>query len=209
MNITENAPAVLLLNLAQGLTSEESKRLKELSSITPSNKAEAAKLQKESEYLIKKRSTPNETLGFSGWIPIPLIGSEILPFLPDSYTSTIMKRVETVGDSVVMSSTMSTSTINIKTRSNDLANTIINACHVLYAMDDSFARIAFFSPEMVVTSGVFLAMSRSINLGDTEEQIISIQVQNGTPNIDILKKLTSKSEDSIELLPITDEAIVS
>ncbi|MDG3034172.1 hypothetical protein P7245_22355 [Vibrio parahaemolyticus] len=200
MNVSSMAPAILCVNIAQGLTEKENAELRKLTASTPSDAAKAQQSKERIEELLKKRSAPNDKPGLEGWIVIPLLGSDIIPFLPDSYTSSIVKRVETVGDGVVMSSTMNAANINIKTHSCDLANAIVNVCQILYGLEDSFARIAFFSPEMVVTSGVFLSMTRSVVLGQTEEQIISIQVQQGTPKIDIAKQLLSKQETSTEVI---------
>ena len=207
MNITNLAPAILGVNIAQGLTAQEREELRTLTAATPSNKEVSDDNAKRIEELIKKRSAPNETIGYEGWIMIPLLGSEIIPFLPDSYTSSVIKRVETVGDQVVMSSTMNASSINIKTHSCDLANAIVNVCQILYSNEDNFARIAFFSPELVVTSGIFLSMTRSIVLGQTEEQIISIQTQQGTPKMDIAKQLLSKQEKSKEVIDATAKVV--
>lgn len=207
--ITDNAPAVLLLNLAEGLTEEEKEALATEQAKTPKNDEDKQAIEKKINDLIKKRSAPNETKGFSGWIPVPLLGSEIIPFLPESYNASVVKRIETVGGDVVMSSSMATSTINIKTKSNDLVNTIINACQLIYSMDDSFARIAFFSPELIVNGGVFVSMVRSVNLGQTEEQIISITVQNGSPKENYLKQIADKKPESIALLPVDTPIINS
>lgn len=193
--ITENAPAVLFIQLAKGLTESEELELETELAKTPKDLDDATTIKAKIDALKKKQSEPNNTFGYEGWIPIPLIGSKVIPFLPNDYQSTIMKRVETVGSEVVMSGTMSTSTINIKTGSSDLINSIVNSCHLLYSMKDSFARIAFFSPELTVSSGVFLSMSRSIMLGRTEEQIISIQVQNTTGDAAIKKRIADKKAE--------------
>jgi hypothetical protein len=191
--ITESAPSILFIQLAKGLTELEELDLETELAKAPKDLDDAKKIKENIDTLLKKKTSPNDTVGYEGWIPIPLLGTKIIPFLPDDMQATTMRRVETVGNYAVMSKTMSTSTINIKTVSGDLVNSIVNACHLLYSMTDSFARIAFFSPELIVTKGIFLSMSRSISTSTTE-QIISIQVQNESPNTAILKKATEKTK---------------
>ncbi|EHN70920.1 hypothetical protein [Aliivibrio fischeri] len=205
--IAENAPAILFIQLAKGLTELEELKLEELQAYTPINQEDANKTKEDIESLYKKINEPNESFGYEGWIPIPLIGSTFIPFLPKDFQSTVLKRVETVGNGVVMSSTMSSSTINIRTKNGDLVNSLVNACHLLYSMKDSFARIAFFSPELVISSGVFLSMARSIIMGQTEEQIISIQVQNNTSQSNVIKKSNLKNKTSLPFKSVTSNTV--
>jgi hypothetical protein len=204
--ITDNAPSILFIQLAKGLTESEELELETELAKTPKDLDDAKAIKNKIDELKKKQSAPNNTIGYEGWIPIPLLGTKIIPFLPSNMQATVLKRVETVGNDVVMSGTMSTSTINIKTNSGDLVNSIVNACHLLYAMKDSFARIAFFSPELIVSSGVFLSMSRSISTSTTE-QIISIQVQNSTPNAEVKKKLLENKSKKSPFAPVSTEIV--
>lgn len=202
--ITENAPAMLLIQLSQGLTPSEEEELRDLRAQTPQTKEEAEQVKADIEALIVKQSQPMNSTTFEGWIPITLTGSEIVPFLPDGYQSTVMKRIETIGADVVTSKTLSTSTINIKTGSSDLINSIVNACQFLYSLDDAMPRLAFFSPELVVTSGIFLSMSRSVGIGTTTEQIISIQIQNGDPSEPIRVQTAAKKEEATVIFEVGD-----
>lgn len=171
--ITENAPPVMLLWLDEVLSDAERKRVKEIKATAPKDKSEALALEQELKAFEKKLTE------LRAGAPVPLVfDGVILGALPDGYQRISTKTIEMIGDEVTSAKTLNSATINFRVTGDDFVNLALGLFERLFLLDDSLPRIDFYSPQLIFEAATLLNYSR-YSRADTNEQIISIEVQKG------------------------------
>ncbi|ENP0841194.1 hypothetical protein ACCI44_003633 [Vibrio parahaemolyticus] len=171
--ITQKAPPLFLLYLDETLSEDEQKELAELNAKAGPTKEDYARIKElTEEYQDLRKTTP---------IPIPIIG-DLIGMIPDGYKQAVVKGIDMAGDTPILKGNVNTSTITLRSGSNDFINAMIGLASWLFQKQDSLPRISFFSPEMVVIGGRLLNMSVATK-ADTTEKVLVFEMQKGDSSI--------------------------
>ncbi|MCD1413731.1 hypothetical protein IOC51_06735 [Vibrio parahaemolyticus] len=191
--ISEKAPPLFLIYLDDTLSSEEQKELLELdgkADITKEDNARITTLTEKSQNL--RNTTP---------IPIPIIG-DLIGMIPDGYKQSVVKSIDVAGGTPVLKGNINTSTITLRSSSNDFINAMIGLASWLFQKQDSLPRVSFFSPEMVIIGGTLLNMALATK-SDTTEKVLTFEMQKGDASI----IGNSSSQNQVTNIPKTVEVI--
>ncbi|EPS5918254.1 TPA: hypothetical protein ACPVXI_001951 [Vibrio parahaemolyticus] len=191
--ISEKAPPLFLIYLDDTLSSEEQKELLELdgkAGITKEDNARITTLTEKSQNL--RNTTP---------IPIPIIG-DLIGMIPDGYKQSVVKSIDVAGGTPVLKGNINTSTITLRSSSNDFINAMIGLASWLFQKQDSLPRVSFFSPEMVIIGGTLLNMTLATK-SDTTEKVLTFEMQKGDASI----IGNSSSQNQVTNIPKTVEVI--
>ncbi|EHR0247438.1 hypothetical protein KS665_003660 [Vibrio parahaemolyticus] len=191
--ISEKAPPLFLIYLDDTLSSEEQKELLELdgkADITKEDNARITTLTEKSKNL--RNTTP---------IPIPIIG-DLIGMIPDGYKQSVVKSIDVAGGTPVLKGNINTSTITLRSSSNDFINAMIGLASWLFQKQDSLPRVSFFSPEMVIIGGTLLNMTLATK-SDTTEKVLTFEMQKGDASI----MGNSSSQNQVTNIPKTVEVI--
>ncbi|EGQ8054275.1 hypothetical protein HPX47_001634 [Vibrio alginolyticus] len=191
--ISEKAPPLFLIYLDDTLSSEEQKELLELdgkAGITKEDNARITTLTEKSQNL--RSTTP---------IPIPIIG-DLIGMIPDGYKQSVVKSIDVAGGTPVLKGNINTSTITLRSSSNDFINAMIGLASWLFQKQDSLPRVSFFSPEMVIIGGTLLNMTLATK-SDTTEKVLTFEMQKGDASI----IGNSSSQNQVTNIPKTVEVI--
>lgn len=167
--ITEKAPPIFLFYLDEMLTQDEQKRLYELNA---KGDLDDSQILEMSELVDKYKS-----LSKGNPIPVPLIG-DLIGMIPDGYKQSMIKTIDMIQNVPTVKGNINSSTITLKSGSNDFINAIMGVANYLFSQNDSLPRVCFFSAEMVVIGGVLLNMTKATRL-DSKEQVITMEIQKG------------------------------
>lgn len=171
--ITQKAPPLFLLYLDETLSEDKQKELAELNAkADPGDEGFARIKTLTEEYKDLRKTTP---------IPIPIIG-DLIGMIPDGYKQAVVKGIDMAGDVPILKGNINTSTITLRSGSNDFINAMIGLASWLFQKQDSLPRISFFSPEMVVIGGRLLNMSVATK-ADTTEKVLVFEMQKGDSSI--------------------------
>ncbi|EIO4560660.1 hypothetical protein LQM11_001216 [Vibrio parahaemolyticus] len=171
--ITQKAPPLFLIYLDDTLSESEQKQLYELNA--------KADYTPEDDAIIKSLTEKSEDLRSTTPIPIPIIG-DLIGMIPDGYKQAVVKGIDMAGDTPILKGNVNTSTITLRSGSNDFINAMIGLASWLFQKQDSLPRISFFSPEMVVIGGRLLNMSVATK-ADTTEKVLVFEMQKGDSSI--------------------------
>ncbi|CAH1521268.1 conserved hypothetical protein [Vibrio owensii] len=183
--ITGKAPPLFLFYLDDTLSESEQKQLLELNAkadLTPADQAAIEALTEKQNDL--RSTTP---------IPVPLIG-DLIGMIPDGYKQSVVKSIDVVADTPVLKGNLNTSTITLRTGSNDFINALIGLASWLFQKQDTLGRVSFFSPEMVVIGGTLLNMTLATK-ADTTEKVLTFEMQKGDSSI--IGKVSNKTPTNI------------
>ncbi|EID0698877.1 hypothetical protein L5186_002713 [Vibrio parahaemolyticus] len=185
--ITQKAPPLFLLYLDETLSEDKQKELAELNAKAGVTKEDMARIKElTEEYQDLRKTTP---------IPIPIIG-ELIGMIPDGYKQAVVKSIDMAGDAPILKGNINTSTITLRSGSNDFINAMIGLASWLFQKQDSLPRISFFSPEMVIIGGRLLNMSVATK-ADTTEKVLVFEMQKGDGSF------LKKNGDKLKLVPQT------
>ncbi|EHJ9984132.1 hypothetical protein KUK83_003329 [Vibrio parahaemolyticus] len=185
--ITQKAPPLFLLYLDETLSEDKQKELAELNAKAGVTKEDRARIKElTEEYQDLRKTTP---------IPIPIIG-ELIGMIPDGYKQAVVKSIDMAGDAPILKGNINTSTITLRSGSNDFINAMIGLASWLFQKQDSLPRISFFSPEMVIIGGRLLNMSVATK-ADTTEKVLVFEMQKGDSSF------LKKNGDKLKLVPQT------
>ncbi|EHK2853864.1 hypothetical protein QUN95_001727 [Vibrio parahaemolyticus] len=185
--ITQKAPPLFLLYLDETLSEDKQKELAELNAKAGVTKEDRARIKElTEEYQDLRKTTP---------IPIPIIG-ELIGMIPDGYKQAVVKSIDMAGDAPILKGNINTSTITLRSGSNDFINAMIGLASWLFQKQDSLPRISFFSPEMVIIGGRLLNMSVATK-ADTTEKVLVFEMQKGDGSF------LKKNGDKLKLVPQT------
>ncbi|PSV50039.1 hypothetical protein [Photobacterium indicum] len=190
--IVDKVPPILVFTLDQGMNTDDKKRLSDLTALEDMTEEQ----QDEYAYLLSYSDSIDKGFVLENWIPIP-IDADILGAQPDGYQTATTKKIQMVGNDPVLTGTSNSVTINIKTNSTILINTLLAFADYMFALNDSYPRMRYFSRDVVVLGGRLLSLSRSVN-ADTTEQIITLKIQKGDMG-NPLKISTNKGPIEVEL----------
>lgn len=191
--IVPSAPPVLLFSLERAISEDE---VKELATLTASHGLTEKQIERKNKILEKKYV--NSPL--LSWIPIP-VGTVITPFVPDSYKTTTIKRIEMAGSVPILRQSMNTETITFTSSSSIFINAMIFALDFMFQKANSFPSIKYFSNDMIILNGHLLNFTHSKKESSTQ-QMISIEIQKG--NVDKVVKV--KPSDDVAKKQITTHA---
>lgn len=168
---------VLLVDLSDALTQQESAELNKLMALQNPNAEQQAMIDK-----LKMKS--QEASGFLGGlarIPIILDG-EIIKAQPENYQQTMVKQITLFGDnSIGIKSVANTVTINIVTSSSKTGVSIFpdilyTIADVLASKQDSVARISYFGDNVLIPKGYLTRLSKSSS-ANSEREVITLEIQ--------------------------------
>ena len=183
----QSAPPLFLLYLDETLSEDKQKELAELNAKAGVTKEDRARIKElTEEYQDLRKTTP---------IPIPIIG-ELIGMIPDGYKQAVVKSIDMAGDAPILKGNINTSTITLRSGSNDFINAMIGLASWLFQKQDSLPRISFFSPEMVIIGGRLLNMSVATK-ADTTEKVLVFEMQKGDGSF------LKKNGDKLKLVPQT------
>ncbi|UKA23390.1 hypothetical protein IHC92_20780 [Photobacterium damselae subsp. damselae] len=190
--ILEKVPPLLVFTLDRALDSEQQNKLEKLEAL------ETLTAEQTDEYieLMYERDEASKGFKFKNWVPIP-IHADIIDAQPTGYQTTTVKRIKMVSGEPVLTGTVNSVTINIKTNSGMLINALLALADYMFALEDSFPRIHFFSPKAVVIGGCLLSMTRQVQ-ENTTEQIVTLEIQKGTESV--LSAVKEKATELVEMV---------
>lgn len=171
--ITQKAPPLFLIYLDDTLSESEQKQLYELNA--------KADCTSEDKAIIKALTEKYNDLRSTTPIPIPVIG-DLIGMIPDGYKQAVVKGIDMAGSVPVLKGNINTSTITLRSGSNDFINAMIGLASYLFQKQDSLPRISFFSPEMVIIGGRLLNMNIAAK-SDTTEKVLVFELQKGDSSI--------------------------
>lgn len=190
--ITQKAPPLFLIYLDDTLSESEQKQLSELNAkadLTPEDKDAIKKLTE--KYHDLRSTTP---------IPVPLIG-DLIGMIPEGYKQAVVKAIDVAGGVPILKGNINTSTITLRSGSNDFINAMIGLASWLFQKQDSLPRISFFSPEMVIIGGTLLNMTIATK-ADTTEKVLTFEMQKGESSL-----TGSYSSNAVTNIPKTVEIV--
>ncbi|KIP71405.1 hypothetical protein SN11_16845 [Vibrio harveyi] len=190
--ITGNAPPLFLIYLDDTLSEAEQKQLSELNA--------KADLTTADEAIIKSLTEKYNNLRGTTPIAIPLIG-DLIGMIPEGYKQSVVKSIDMAGDVPVLKGNINTSTVTLRSGSNDFINSLIGIASWLFEKQDALPRISFFSPEMVIIGGRLLNMTVAVK-ADTTEKVITFEMQKGDSSI-----IGNVSTNEVTNIPKTVEIV--
>lgn len=190
--ILEKAPPLLVFTLDQALEPEKRKKFEKLCAMEKMTADETEEYIK----LLGQKNEASKGFKFKNWVPIP-IHADIIDAQPTGYQTTTVKRIKMVSGEPVLAGTVNSVTINIKTNSGMLINVLLALADYMFALEDSFPRIHFFSPKAIVIGGCLLSMTRQVQ-ENTTEQIITLEIQKG--NKSVLSAVKEKATELVEMV---------
>jgi hypothetical protein len=196
--IFDNAPTLMLFSLDESLTQQEALKLKTLESLD--GPPTEAQLKEKNTLLAKMEST-----SILNWVPIPIV-TKVLQMQPESFSSTIRKRVSMIGGAPVLRGTSNVVTITFVGVDSWVMTLLVSIADQLFQINDSLPRFKYFSKEAVILGGRVLGFDHSSE-ADNNTHKITLTIQKGSAEEETLSKLSVK--EVIEAVKVEMGTIVS